>query len=76
MVAPAGTCVSCGQPLSWTFVGDQMYVRCAGCPDLFGTDFAHGIREGREAVMPDGRPIRTTSQIANSFAECEALNGG
>ncbi len=38
-----------------------------------GTDRAGSYREGREAVMPDGRPIRSLSQIASSFAECEVL---
>ena len=47
-------------------------VLCDMCYDLFGvdedwedgTEVAGDVREGREAVMPDGRPCRSASQIA------------
>jgi len=64
MVAPAGICVSCGGELQWTFFGEVMMVRCPRCPDLFGTHVAGSANhEGREAVMPDGRPIRSIERI-------------
>ena len=37
------------------------------CP---GTEDAGVYREGREAVMPDGRPVRSLSLIAKDRAEC------
>jgi len=74
MSAPGGICVSCGGELQWCFVGEKMMVRCPRCPDLFGTDVAYEVREGREAVMPDGRPVRNIERIvqdAYSIADCE-----
>ena len=50
--------------MQWTFLEKELMVRCDGCIDLFGTEFAGGNREGREAVMPDQRPCRSISQIA------------
>ncbi len=52
--------------MHWTFLGGEMMVMCDTCTDLFsvGTEVAGGHREGREAVMPDGRPVRSLSQIA------------
>ena len=47
-------------------------VRCDTCWDIFavdgGTDVAGDYREGREAVMPDGRPCRSVSLIAKDDA--------
>ena len=64
MAAPAGVCISCGRGLQWTFIDDEMYVRCLLCLDLFGTEVAvRKYHEGREAVMPDGRPCRTIEEI-------------
>ena len=61
--------------MEWCFIGDHMMVRCDYCFDFFGTDVAGGdYREGREAVMPDGRPCRSTERIvqdAYSIADCE-----
>ena len=49
MSAPAGLCESCGMPMQWTFLRKELMVRCDGCIDLFGTEFAGSYREGREA---------------------------
>ena len=42
-------------------------VVCETCMDFFAVDGTEGagvdLREGREAVMPDGRPCRTTEEI-------------
>ena len=48
----------------------SLMVRCPECMDLFGTEVAHEVGEGREAVMPDGRPIRSVALIAKDRAEC------
>ena len=82
MSAPAGLCESCGMPMQWCFIHGELVVRCDGCIDLFpvdssyGTEVAGGNREGREAVMPDGRPVRSLSLIAKDRAECISLDGG
>ena len=68
MSAPGGLCESCGSGLQWTFIDGEMFVRCRSCADLFGTEVVGGDREGREAVMPDGRPCRSVSQIAMDHA--------
>ena len=53
--------------MQWTFIDGELYVRCPFCPDLFGTDVAvPEASEGREAVMPDGRPIRSIDQIVQA----------
>ena len=76
MPAPGGLCVSCGMPMHWTFIAGVLQVWCDECIDLFGdpgddgTDVAGDNREGREAVMPDGRPVRSISQIAKDRAVC------
>jgi len=67
--APAGQCISCGGPMKWCFMLGELHVLCpAGCMDLFavgcGMETAGGNREGREAVMPDRRPVRSISLIA------------
>ncbi len=79
MSAPAGMCVSCGMPMQWCFIHGEQMVRCDTCMDFFavgggmevaGTEY----REGREAVMPDGRPIRSIEEIvqnASIIADCE-----
>ncbi len=64
MSAPAGLCPFCFQAMQWSFVGEDMVVRCDECMDFFGIEVAHEDREGREAVMPDGRPCRSIGQIA------------
>jgi len=67
MSAPAGLCLSCGKPMQWTMIDGELYVRCRICRDLFGTDVAGPeAYEGREAVMPDGRPVRSIDQIVLS----------
>ena len=83
MSAPAGLCGSCGSPLQWTGAHDGILVRCKYCADLFefdpvpGTEVAYEVREGREAVMPDGRPVRSLSLIAKDRAECiSTVRGG
>ena len=55
-------------------------VLCDTCTDFFavnGTDVAgHEVCEGREAVMPDGRPIRSIERIvqdASINADCEVF---
>ena len=55
-------------------------VLCDTCTDFFavnGPEVAGGdYREGREAVMPDGRPIRSIERIvqdAQFIADCEVL---
>ena len=73
MSAPAGVCVSCGRPMQWSFIHGNMVVRCDQCVDFFavdglGMDPAGGTREGREAVMPDGRPVRPLLHIARDRA--------
>ena len=57
--------------MQWCFIHGEQMVRCSHCLDFFavdgvtlGTEVAGGNREGREAVMPDGRPIRDLSLIA------------
>jgi len=71
MSAPAGTCGSCGMEMQWTFIHGELHVRCSVCMDFFavegvtlGTEVAGVYREGREAVMPDLRPMRPISLIA------------
>ena len=61
MTAPGGLCESCGGPLNWTFIDGELYTSCPLCVgmDLAGVD----VHEGREAVMPDGRPIRCIERI-------------
>ncbi len=67
--------------MQWTFIHGDLYVRCRDCMDLFGvggdpgTGFA-GVdtMRGREAVMPDGRPVRPIERIvqdASNIADCE-----
>ena len=55
-------------------------VRCSECMDFFavgfGMEFAGEYREGREAVMPDGRPVRGLSLIAKDRAECISFEEG
>jgi len=54
-------------------------VRCEHCLDFFAVDSGTEVagteyREGREAVMPDGRPVRHIERIvqdAHSIADCE-----
>ena len=54
-------------------------VRCSHCLDFFAVDTGiedAGVNyhEGREAVMPDGRPIRSIEEIvqnASIIADCE-----
>ena len=58
--------------MQWCFILDELHVRCDSCMDFFavdpgndvGMEVADDYREGREAVMPDGRPVRSVSQIA------------
>ena len=58
--------------MEWCFIDGGLMVRCDTCWDMFavdsGTESAEGNREGREAVMPDGRPVRGLSQIAKDRA--------
>ena len=72
MSAPAGLCVSCGGPMQWCFIHGEHMVRCDHCLDFFavdgGTGLADGYREGREAVMPDSRPVRPLTLIAKDRA--------
>ena len=54
--------------MQWCFIHGGLVVRCRVCTDLFavdrGTESAEGTyHEGREAVMPDGRPIRCIERI-------------
>ncbi len=76
MAAPAGVCGSCGSPMQWSVEPVSqggILVRCQYCADLFesGMDIALGVREGHEAGLLDGRPIRSLLQIAKDRAECE-----
>ena len=70
MNPPAGLCESCGGSMDWCFIHGKLHVRCGTCLNLFGvegapgTEVAGSIREGREAVMPDHRPVRSLSLIA------------
>ena len=72
--APAGLCGSCGMPMHWCFIEGSLHVMCDTCFDIFGgvedggTEVAYEVHEGREAVMPDGRPVRGLSQIAKDRA--------
>ena len=72
MSAPAGLCESCGMAMKWCFIRGDLHARCSQCMDFFavdsGLEVAEGIREGREAVMPDGRPCRSISQVAKDVA--------
>ncbi len=76
MSAPAGLCGSCGMPMHWTFIAGELMVLCDTCMDMFGdvdlpgTEVAGDTCERREAVMPDGRPVRRLSLIAKDRAEC------
>ncbi len=67
-------------PMHWTFIAGELMVLCDTCMDIFGdvdlgTQVAGSANhEGREAVMPDGRPIRSIERIvqdAHSIAVCE-----
>jgi len=81
MTAPAGLCGSCGTPMQWSFIHGDLVVRCDTCIDFFAVDSGTegaGVdhRERREAVMPDGRPIRCIERIvqdASFNADCEVL---
>ncbi len=71
MSAPAGLCGSCGLPMQWCFIHGELAVRCSECIDFFpvdsGTEAAgYEVHEGREAVMPDGRPIRSIEEIVQN----------
>ena len=61
-------------PMQWHFRGEHLMVRCRWCADLFevdvegGTEVAYELPEGSDAVMPDGRPIRSLSHIAKDGA--------
>ena len=66
--------------MHWCFFGDDLMVVCERCMDFFaesdhGPDVAGvNYHEGREAVMPDGRPIRSLERIvqdAQFIADCE-----
>ena len=54
-------------------------VRCSQCMDFFAVDggmdpAGANYHEGREAVMPDGRPIRSIEEIvqnASIIEDCE-----
>ena len=58
--------------MQWSFAGGELVVRCRVCMDFFavdvGTEVAGSDREGREAVMPDGRAVRSIGQIAKDEA--------
>ena len=72
MSGPAGLCISCNRPMQWCFILGELMVRCSECMDFFavggGPDLAGDNREGREAVMPDGRPVRPLLRIARDRA--------
>ena len=68
MSAPGGLCESCHRDLKWCFQEGEMWVFCPSCPDMFGTDLAVRTLEGREAVMPDGRPCRSIDGIVSQDA--------
>ena len=80
MSAPAGLCISCQQAMQWSFIAGELVVRCSECMDFFavesGTVPAYEVHEGREAVMPDGRPVRDLSLIAKDRAECISFEEG
>ena len=58
--------------MQWSFIRGELVVRCLQCMDFFavdsGLEVADGVREGREAVMPDGRPCRSLRRIAMEVA--------
>ena len=61
--------------MQWCFIHGELHVRCEVCMDFFAVDgISTGIevagvyREGREAVMPDMRPMRPLSLIARDRA--------
>ena len=64
MTAPGGLCESCGDPCQWTFFNGVLYTVCSVCYglELAGVDHC----EGREAVMPDGRPCRSIEEIVQN----------
>jgi len=54
--------------MEWCFIHGELNVRCSGCMDFFAVD--SGMEDagmeamrGREAVMPDGRPVRHIERI-------------
>jgi len=65
--------------MQWCFINGEQWVRCEHCLDFFavdGIEVAGEDHEGREAVMPDGRPVRHIERIvqdAHSVADCEVL---
>ena len=66
--------MSCGMSMQWCSIDGELHVRCIHCLDFFAVDSgmedAGDDREGREAVMPDGRLVRGLSLIAKDRAEC------
>ena len=54
--------------MQWSVIRGELVVRCKECMDFFAvessTEVAGVTREGREAVMPDGRPVRSIGHIA------------
>jgi len=65
--------------MQWCFIHGEEMVRCSHCLDFFAVDTGMDpagteYREGREAVMPDGRPIRSIEEIvqnASIHSDCE-----
>ena len=63
--------MSCGGAMQWCFIDGEQMVRCSQCIDFFAVDTGmedagSANREGREAVMPDGRPIRSIEEIVQN----------
>ncbi len=67
--------------MHWTFIHGELMVLCETCMDFFavdgGTEGAGvDIREGREAVMPDGRPVRPIEIVAQCDSPPQFAGGG
>ena len=67
--------------MQWCFIHGELHCRCDQCLDFFAVDSGMEYAgceqsEGREAVMPDGRPIRTLEEIVHNAtfnADCEGF---
>ena len=65
--------------MQWCFIHGELHARCRVCMDFFAVDSGmedagYGVREGREAVMPDGRPCRSIEEVVKDAvfdADCE-----
>ena len=67
--------------MQWCFIHGELMARCRQCIDFFAVDSGTedagvSIVRGREAVMPDGRPIRSIEEIVQNARFHSYCEGG